>query len=51
MNRQSNRQGADMTVSTREVWELADGGKALKVQRSVHSPRGSEESTLYFTKQ
>ena len=50
-NRRANQQGGDVTVSIRETWELADEGKTLKVRRSVSSPRGSEDSTLYFTRQ
>jgi hypothetical protein len=51
VNRRGSQQGGDVTITIRETWELADEGKGLKVQRSVSSPRGSEDSTLYFTKQ
>lgn len=40
----------DMTTTTTEHWELADGGKALKVHRTSDSPRGTQESTWVFTK-
>src|SRR5262249_310898 len=44
-------QGNDVTITTTEHWELADGGKTLKIHRVRESPRGSQESTMVFTKQ
>ena len=46
-----NFQGNDVTVTTTEHWELADGGKTLKIHRVRESPRGTQESTMVFTKQ
>ena len=43
-------QGNDVTITTTEHWELADGGKTLKVHREQESPRGKQESKLTFVK-
>lgn len=40
----------EMTMKSVEHWELADGGKTLKVHQSRETPRGQMESTLVFTK-
>jgi len=45
----SGQQG-EMTLTTVEHWELADGGKTLKVHQTSESPRGTQESTWVFTK-
>ena len=44
-------QGKEVAVSTNDQWELAEGGKALKIRRQVNSPRGADDFTLYFSKQ
>jgi len=46
----TNVQGNDVTITSTEHWELADGGKTLKVHRTSESPRGTQESKLTFTK-
>lgn len=46
----ANFQGNDVTITSTEHWELADGGKTLKVHRTQESPRGTQESKLTFTK-
>ena len=46
----TNVQGNDVTITTTEHWELADGGKTLKVHRTQESPRGKQETKLTFTK-
>ena len=46
----ANVQGNDVTITTTEHWELADGGKTLKVHRVSENPRGTQESKLTFTK-
>ena len=46
----ANVQGNDVTITTTEHWELADGGKTLKVHRVSESPRGTQDSKLAFTK-
>jgi len=48
--RQVNVQGNDVTITTQDHWELADGGKVLKVHRKSESPRGAQESNLVFNK-
>jgi len=50
-SRTFNVQGNEMTRTTKERWELVDGGKTLKVKRSSESQQGSQESTLIFTRQ
>lgn len=45
-----NSPNGEMTTTTTEHWELADGGKTLKVHRVAESPRGPQESTWVFTK-
>ena len=46
-----NFQGNETTRTTHERWELADGGKTLKVKRTTDTPQGTRESTLVFNKQ
>jgi hypothetical protein len=46
----ANVQGNDVTITTTEHWELADGGKTLKVHRTQESPRGTQETKLTFAK-
>jgi hypothetical protein len=48
--RNLNIQGNDVTITTTEHWELADGGNTLKVHRTMETPRGTQESKLVFTK-
>jgi hypothetical protein len=48
--RNVNFQGNDVTITSTEHWELADGGKTLKVHRSTETPQGTRESSLVFTK-
>lgn len=44
-------QGNAITFTTTEHWELADGGKTLKVHRKTEGgPRGPQESTWVLTK-
>ncbi|MGH9769192.1 MAG: hypothetical protein ACREAB_17330 [Blastocatellia bacterium] len=42
--------GNAFTSTMTEHWELADGGKTLKVHRKSENPRGTQESTYVFTK-
>jgi hypothetical protein len=49
--RNVNMQGNDVTITTKEHWELAEGGKVLKVHRTSETPRGSQESKMVFTRQ
>ena len=48
--RNANFQGSDVTITTTEHWELAEGGKVLKVHRKAETPQGARESTLTFNK-
>jgi hypothetical protein len=48
--RHASMQGNEVTITTKEHWELAEGGKVLKVHRVSESPRGTQESTLVFNK-
>jgi hypothetical protein len=45
-----NAQGTEVTVTALEHWELAEGGKVLKVHRVTESPRGKNEMDLVFAK-
>jgi hypothetical protein len=49
--REVNFQGNPVTINVKENWELADGGKTLKVTRVMESPRGTQTYNLVFTKQ
>lgn len=42
--------GNAFSMTTTEHWELADGGKTLKVHRTQETPRGTQESTWVLTK-
>ena len=42
--------GGDMTITTKETWELGADGKTLTVNRESTTPRGTNTSTLVFTK-
>lgn len=46
-----NGPNGEITTTQKETWELADGGKTLKVHRESESPRGSQTSDYYYTKQ
>ena len=41
----------DISTTLKEAWELVDGGKGLKVHRETESPRGTQISDFYYTKQ
>ena len=40
----------EVTISTRETWELAADGKTLSVNREQTTPRGPNSSTMVFVK-
>ncbi|MFL6214517.1 MAG: hypothetical protein ACJ74J_11570 [Blastocatellia bacterium] len=48
--RNANFQGNDVTITTTEHWELADGGKTLTVHRTMETPQGSRDMKLVFMK-
>lgn len=49
--RKVNFQGNEITITSTEHWELADGGKTLKVHRVAETPQGKAESKLVFAKE
>jgi hypothetical protein len=51
MTRNISMQGKEFTLTARERWELSEDGRVLKVQRTVESPRGSQEISLTFNRQ
>lgn len=50
-SRTFNYQGNESTRTTKDRWELSEGGKVLKVKRTVDGFQGAQESTLVFTRQ
>ena len=44
-------QGNEFTATRNEHWELAEGGKVLKVHRKSENPRGAQETKYVFDKQ
>lgn len=48
--RKINSQMGDLTLVTKETWELMDGGKTLKVVRESETPRGNTTTEMIFTK-
>lgn len=49
--REFDTQGSVVTSSVRELWELADGGRELRVKRTVNLLAGWDEVTLVFNRQ
>lgn len=49
-SRTFNSPMGEATMTTTEDWELVDGGKGLKVKRETVSPRGTQTTEMYFTK-
>lgn len=45
-----NTPNGEVTTTTKETWEMVDGGKALKVTRETESPRGAQTNEFYYTK-
>lgn len=46
-----NMQGNEFEVTAQSHWELADGGKTLKIHTKRTTPQGEQESTEVFVKQ
>lgn len=44
-------QGSKFTSTIKELWDLSDDGKTLKIKRTVNLLAGWDEATLVFTKQ
>ena len=49
-SRTMNTQMGEMTMTTKETWELSADGKTLTVNRESTSPRGTNSSTMVFAK-
>ncbi len=49
-SRTMNTQMGEMTMTTKETWELSTDGKTLTVNRESTSPRGTNSSTMIFVK-
>ena len=49
-SRTMNTQMGEVTISTKETWELSANGKTLTVNRESTSPRGTNSSTMVFAK-
>ena len=45
-----NNPNGEITITTREVWELSANGKILTIKREFDSQRGKINSELIFTK-
>lgn len=45
-----NTQDGERTSTQKETWELADGGKTMKVHRETETQRGTQTSDFYYTK-
>ncbi len=46
-----DNQGKEVTITTREQWQLAEGGKALKITRTRETPQGKQQFKLHFDRQ
>lgn len=44
-------QGKEVSVTVKEIWELLDNGKSLKITRLRNSPQGRQAFRLFFDKQ
>jgi hypothetical protein len=40
----------EIKLTTKETWEILDGGKTLKIIRDMETPRGNRTSEMVFTK-
>ncbi len=49
-SRTMTTQMGEITITTNETWELSADGKKLTVKRESTTPRGSNSSTLVFSK-
>jgi hypothetical protein len=45
-----NFNGNEMTINGSETWELADGGKTLKIKQVRETPNGAMETTMVYNK-
>lgn len=49
-SRTISNQTGNLTITTKETWELAGDGKTLKITRQTQTPRGLQTSEMFFTK-
>ena len=49
-SRTFNGPNGEITSTTKETWTLSDDGKTLTVEREQRNPRGTNSSTMVFTK-
>jgi hypothetical protein len=49
-NRNISSPMGDFKLTTKEIWEILDGGKTLKIIRDMETPRGNRTSEMVFTK-
>lgn len=50
VTRKTTAPTGEFVVKTRETWQLAEAGGALKVVRETQTPRGTQTAEMYFTK-
>ena len=43
-------QMGEITITTKETWQLSEDGKTLTVKRETETPRGAQSSQMIFTK-
>jgi hypothetical protein len=43
-------QMGEMTITTKETWQLSEDGKVLTIKRETETPRGAQSSEMVFTK-
>lgn len=43
-------QMGEMTITTKETWQLSEDGKTLTIKRETETPRGAQSSEMVFTK-
>ena len=43
--------GKDVTITTREQWQLMENGRTLQIIRTRETPQGKQRFKLYFDKQ
>lgn len=48
--RSFNTPNGEMTLTTKESWVITDGGKTLKINRTMTTPRGDQTTEMVFTK-
>jgi hypothetical protein len=49
-SRTFNTPNGEMTMTTKENWTLADGGKTLKIVRTSTTPQGERTTEMVYTK-